>query len=193
MTDDLRASLAAIEKASQRLDRSLVLQSLQTGRPASAVKAALGEVGLPSPPELEALYGWRDGTSSGGDGPYGDIFLFPGFYLLSVEEAVANYGAFVTDHQWSIRWLPIFANGSGDFYVLDLSPSTARSVRHFRIEEEFEHPIEFNSLGALLATLAAAFERGVFFVDPDGYLGMDEFVFAELAAELNADVEWWRD
>ena len=56
-----------------------------------------------------------------------------------------------------------------------------------------EHPIEFESLGALLTTLAAAFERGVYFVDPIGYLEMDDLEFGELAAQLNPDVDWWRD
>lgn len=65
-------------------------------------------------------------------------------------------------------------------------------MRQFRIEES-EHPIEFGSLRALLTTVAAAFDRGIFFVDPRGYLEMDDLVFGEVAAELNPDIEWWRD
>ena len=65
-------------------------------------------------------------------------------------------------------------------------------MRHFWIDES-EHPIEFSSLGTMLATLAQAFERGIFFVDPSGYLEMDDLVFGELAAELNPDLGWWRD
>jgi hypothetical protein len=160
--------------------------------PAQAPAAALGGVGLVATPELEALYGWRDGTSTAGVTAVDDIHLFPGFYLLSVEDAIANYRAFVTDARWTTGWLPVFANGGGDFYVLDLSAPVASPVRHFRIDEA-EHPIEFSSLGAMLVTLAQAFERGIFFVDPSGYLEMDDLVFGELAAELNPDVAWWRD
>lgn len=192
MTDDLSSALAAIEKALQRLRRSVLQRSLQAGLPASTVQKALAGVGLAAPPELETLYGWRDGTSTAGVPAVDDIHLFPGFYLLSVADAVANYRAFATDSRWTDGWLPIFANGGGDFYVLDLSSPAARAVRHFRIDES-EHPIEFNSLDAMLMTLAEAFERGIFFVDPGGYLEMDDLVFGELAAELNPDVDWWRD
>ena len=107
--------------------------------------------------------------------------------MLSIEDAITNYRAFVADRRWRKGWLPLFANGGGDFYVLDLGSPSAGQVRHFRIDES-EHPVEFASLGAMLTTLAVAFERGIFFVDPNGYLEMDDLVFGELAAELNNDI-----
>jgi cell wall assembly regulator SMI1 len=87
-------------------------------------------------------------------------------------------------------WLPIFANGGGDFYVIDLSG--AGVVRHFRIEEA-EHPIEFLTVSDMLATIAAGHDRGLFFVDDNGYLEMDDLVFGSLAAEINPRVPWWVD
>ena len=192
MTDDLGSPLAAIETALQRLDRQVLVSSLQAGLQVETVRSSLSAAGLTSSGELESLYGWRDGTSTPGVAALDDIHLFPGFYLLSLEDALANHRAFASDPRWRATWLPIFANGGGDFYVLDLSATAGGSVRHFRIEES-EHPIEFGSLRALLTTVAAAFDRGIFFVDPSGYLEMDDLVFAELAAELNPDIEWWRD
>jgi len=89
---------------------------------------------------------------------------------------VANYRAFVPDARWKPSWMPLFANGGGDFYVADLTGSISGSVRHFRIEES-EHPVEFLSIEDMLVTLAAAYERGVFFVDVHGYLEMDDPAF----------------
>jgi hypothetical protein len=192
MSNDLSAALATIEAALERFDRQVVLRALQPGLPHEDVEAALGAAGVDAIPELTTLYGWRDGTSTAGVAAVGDIHLFPGFYLLSVEDAIANYRAFMPNARWTAGWLPVFANGGGDFYVLDMSSSVSSPVRHFRIEE-IEHPFEFSSLGAMLATLAQAFERQVFFVDPSGYLEMDDLVFGELAAELNPDVDWWRE
>lgn len=189
---DLSLSLATIEKALQRLGRRVLLESLQEGVPAEAVRSSLGGVGLSSSLELEALYGWRNGTSTDGVVAVDDIHLFPGFYLLSLEDAAANYRAFANDARWTAGWLPLLANGGGDFYFLDLNEPGGGSVSHFRIEET-EHPIEFGSLQAMLETLAVAFDRGVFFVDPGGYLEMDDLVFARVAAEFNPDVAWWRD
>lgn len=190
-TDDLSAPLAAIGDALLRLGRRVLLQSLQPGLPGARAHEAFGQVGLNPPPELVTLYGWRNGTSTERVS-LDDIHLFPGFYLLSVDDAVANYQAFVTDSRWRTGWLPVLANGGGDFYVVDLSSSASSPVRHFRIDE-LEHPIEFSSLSSLLETLAEAFERGVFFVDPGGYLEMSDRAFGDLAAELNPDVDWWRD
>lgn len=192
MTDDLSSTLATIEAALHRLDRQVLLRALQDGLPAEAMRSSLDAAGLAGSGELESLYGWRNGTSTAGVAAVDDIHFFPGFYLLSLEDALANYRAFASDPRWSAGWLPLFANGGGDFYVLDLSSPTGSPVRHFRIEES-EHPIEFGSLGALLTTLAAAFDRGIFFVDLSGYLEMDDLVFGGLAAELNPDIDWWRD
>jgi hypothetical protein len=192
MTDDPSGSLATIESALRRLGREVLLQSLQHGLAAGAVRSTLDSIGLPSTPELVAMYGWRNGTASDNPASLDDIQLFPGFHLLSLEDAVTNYRALVTDERFRPGWLPVFANGGGDFYVVDLSPTGAGAVRHFWIDE-VEHPIEFSSLSAMLATLAAGFERGIFYVDRKGYLEMDDLVFGGLATELNPDVTYWRE
>jgi hypothetical protein len=192
MNDDLAVSIAMIERGLQRLERRVLQRSLRPGVPVVAVQEALGGVGLEASQELLSLYGWRDGTSTAHDVTLDDIHLFPGFYLLSLADSVANYQAFVEDARWRTGWLPIFANGGGDFYVLDLGSSAGGGVRHFRIDEA-EHPIEFGSLTAMLRTLAEAFERALFFVDSSGYLEMNDLAFGDLAAELNPDVSWWRE
>lgn len=192
MTEDLSSPLATIEAAILRLDRKVLARSLRKGLAAEAVRSRLSAAGLTSSGEIESLYGWRNGTSTDGVAAVDDIHLFPGFYLLSLEDALANHRAFASDPRWKAAWLPILTNGGGDFYVLDLSSSADHPVRHFRIDES-EHPIEVGSLRALLMTVATAFDRGVIFVDPSGYLEMDDLVFGELAAELNPDIGWWRD
>lgn len=40
--------------------------------------------------------------------------------------------------------------------------------------------------------MAAAFERGVIYIDSNGYLEMNDMQFAELAGAMNPDVAWWR-
>lgn len=190
-TIDLSAVFASIEAALQRLNRQTLMRSLQSGLEVGTVRSSLGTIGLASVAELEALYIWRNGTSTVDSVTLDDIHLFPGFYLLSIQDSVANYKAFVSDSRWRPEWLPIFANGGGDFYVIELNRLSASPVRHFRIDEA-EHPVEFGSLGAMLATIARAYEQGIFFVDPSGYLEMDDLVFGALAAEMNQDVDWWR-
>lgn len=60
--------------------------------------------------------------------------------MLSLSDAVANYRSFVADPRWAHGWLPIFANGGGDFYVIDLVGDHEGSIRHFRIEQRSVPP-----------------------------------------------------
>lgn len=191
MMTDLPLAMSRIEIGLERLDRGALLTALRPGLGPDEVRRLLKAEGLPIEVPVEALYAWRDGTQTAGV-TLDDIHLFPGFYLLSLEDAIANYRAFVADPRWGSGWLPLFANGGGDFYVVDLGGQPSGSIRHFRIEER-EHPVEFRSLPDMTSTLAAAFERGLFFVDPDGYLEVDDLRFASLAAELNPGVAWWTD
>jgi len=164
-------------------------EGAETGLDANEVRSLLNGSGLPSSAAVEAVYSWRDGTQTA-EVSLDDSHLFPGFYLLSLEDSILNYRAFVGNPRWSPGWLPLFANGGGDFYVVDLGSEPSGLVRHFRIDET-EHPIEFTSLDGMLTTVMADFERTVFFVDGDGYLEMDELAFAVVAAELNPHVPWW--
>lgn len=183
-------SLFTIEHAIRGLGRTKVLQLLQPGVSADRVRASLESIGLRSTEEIEAVYEWHDGIADT-DAAVGQITLWPAFYFTSLEETVANYQAFVDDPRWMPGWLPMFANGGGDFYVVDLSAPGDTPVRHFRIDEQ-EHPVEFLSLTAMFATLEEAFRRGYFFVTAEGVFRKDYPAFGKLAAEMNPDVAWWQ-
>ena len=186
---DLTEALARIESGLERLDRNVLLGALQTGLSRNDVERGLRTAGLPTDERVEALYAWRNGTRTSAV-TLDDIHLFPGFYLLSLEDAIANYRSFVANPRWSPGWLPLFANAGGDFYHVDLAGEPAGLIHHLRIEQS-EHPVEFRTLSRMVSTVAIGFDRGIFYVDPHGYLEMDDVAFAALAAELNPDVPWW--
>ncbi|HEX5856918.1 MAG TPA: SMI1/KNR4 family protein, partial [Microbacterium sp.] len=163
-----------IEASLTNLGRGALADALHPGLAGSAVRELASVVEVP-------YRASRSGAAKS-----------PGFYFLSLEDATASYRAFRDDPRWTSGWLPIFANGGGDFYVVDLDRNAAGGVRHFGIDEA-EHPIEFSSLATFLATLAESFRHGVFFVDEDGYLEMEDARFAELAAVLDPEVQWWRE
>lgn len=79
---------------------------------------------------------------------------------------MAEYRAFISEPRWSPGWLPVFANGGGDFYGVDLGPEGVVAVRHFWFDEA-EHPIEFSSLSAIMATLAQDLGLGLIEVRKD--------------------------
>lgn len=189
MTHELTDALNRVEHALAELGREKLLGRLRAGRQADDVRRSLDAVGLTSSDQVEALFGWHDGTNTNG-AILDDIHMFPGFYLLTLDDALANYSAFVEDSRWQRGWLPLFANGGGDFYVLD--NAGGGQIRHFRIDE-VEHPVEFSSIATTFATLATCFEDRVFFVDASGYLEMDDLAFAAVAGRVDPTVPWWSD
>lgn len=191
MMSDLKEALSRILAGLDRLRRRITLEALQPGLESAETGFLLRAAGLPEDEPVEVLYAWRDGTNTTGH-TLGSIQIFPGFYLLSLRDAITNYRAFLSDPRWSRGWFPLFANGGGDFYLVDLGSQASGEVRHFRINES-EHPIEYRSLVDMVVTLAACFDRGVFFVDTEGYLEMEDLRFAAVAAELNPSVPWWTD
>ncbi len=154
----------------------------------------LRQHGLQVPFGLPELYAWHDGTDATTGVPLDDLHLFPGYYFLSLEDATRNYAAFRDDPRWNPAWLPIFANGGGDFFAVACRDGRSDwgGIVHFRIDEA-EHPLEFSSVEASVETIAAAYKKGVFYVDEHGYLEMDDSTWIALAAEMNPDVPYWHD
>lgn len=188
LLDDLNA----IEAGLTGLGRGVV-QLLLPGLAGKVIESRMAERQLPVSPDLRTLYGWRNGSNAGTGVALNDLHLVPGFYLLSLDDALANYDAFADDPRWDPSWLPVLANGGGDFLVLDHSRGGANSpVRHFRIEQS-DHPIEYESLAEMVATFKRAFDQRVFYVHADGYLEMDDTAYAVLAASLNPNIAWWNE
>lgn len=187
MTNVLIAALSGLEVNLERLGRRTLMQALQPGIGSDEVGMLLEGAGLPSDECVEALYSWRNGTQTT-DVTIDEIAIFPGFYLLSLEDAVITYRTMaVAGPRWDAVWLPVFADGGGDYYVVELGGQSSGWVRHFQIDE-LEHPYEFRSLTEMVVTLAAAFDQNVFIVDSDGYLEMNDLRFVELVAELNPEM-----
>jgi len=191
MTYELDTALNKIDRGLGQLGRQFLLSSMGPGLGKEEVARKLSSVRLPSTPAFEAVYGWHDGTVTDEGTLVDDIQMFPGFYQLTLEEATVNYRTFLPDSRWSQGWLPIFANGGGDFCVIDLSLSGVGVIRHFRIDEVY-HPVEFLSLTDMMCTIAAGFEEELFYVDNRGYLEMDDDRFYDLAEAMNPNVDYWR-
>lgn len=188
---EISESLGTIEAGLRRLDREVLLRSLRPGLPPADVLRIFDQTSLDADDQLVQLFGWRDGIPPDSDAPLGTIWLFPGFYFPSLEESLSNYLAFRTSARWAPGWFPLFADGGGDFYFQDCSVTGERSIRRFRLEE-IEHPIEYESLSAMLQTIGEAFARGVYFVDSLGNLEVSDEDFAGLARAMNPHVEWWK-
>lgn len=146
-------------------------------------------MGLDTPADLEDLYSWRNGTRVEAGSDLDSVQFFPGFYLLSLDDALENYEGFRRDSRWDSAWLPVFANGGGDFYAVNTAEGSGPIIGF--IIDQSEHPVEYEGLGAMLETLADCFTEGVCFVDDRGYLEMDDRRHAAIARRHNANLTLW--
>ena len=169
-----------------------VSNSLDDGLAESEIKALFSRVNLSPSGELIELYQWRNGTRIVRETILDDIQIIPGFYFLRLQDSVDNYQAMKSDKRWNKNWFPIFANGGGDFYAVDLSQIVGNTspIVGF-ILGEAEQEIEYQSLAAMLLTFCECFERNIIFRTQDGYLEMDDEEQAIIALKHNPDVKFW--
>ena len=186
----MNAALVSIDRSLRVLRRTILLDLLAPPIGKERVRRTLVHAELPPSREMEELYAWHGGTVFPAQTRLGDIYLVPGFYLLTLSDAITNYRAFEDHERWTRGWIPLFADGGGDFYVVDLRPEGGGAVRHFMIDQE-QHPVIYESITAMMETAAAAFDAGVYFVDGDGYLNLNDEEFAKLASDRNPSVAWW--
>lgn len=183
-------ALARIEAAFIRLGLP-VRDLLRPGVSRGTVEKEFRPFGITPSDELARLWNWHDGTDVVGR-VLDETHFFPGFYLVSHADSIEHHRRFRTDHRWDPSWVPIFANGGGDFYVVSLTASRqpTSEVVGFILGEE-THPVEFLSLTVMLEVIAECYEDGAYFLSDDGYLESNDDVEIAIASRLNPGVERW--
>ncbi|MFB9730910.1 SMI1/KNR4 family protein [Ornithinimicrobium kibberense] len=191
MDPTMAQALGRIEAAHARLGRDTLLRALRPGLGAPDLDRSLTDAGLPDDAFVRSLFRWHDGVDTDG-AVLGDLWLFPGFYPLSLEDALLHAEAFRSHPRWGAGWLPVFADGGGDFYVVDRGDGREGAVRRFRMDE-WDQPVEFANLADMVRTVATAFDDGIYHVDDEGWLEVDDAAFAGLARRLNPGVRHWAE
>ena len=189
-------SLKAIETSLACLSRDILLQSFRPGVAPEEVRARLQCFGFGSLDDLESLLEWHDGLDCDGTVAMGDIWMIPGFYLMSLDEAAFEYEQIqgFHDDRWDPCWWPVFENSGGDFIVVALPPDGDGGVYYF-FNEATEWPKIFESLADMMATVAAGFDQGIFIVSSDDGAICDRNLedLLQLGAMMNPSVGCWTD
>lgn len=191
MSESLNESLQIIARHLSDMQRP-VLKVLQRGIAGSEVCRQLNTAGLAAPDGLTTLYEWHNGTLDYPGAKLDDIHIVPGFYFPDLDEALINYATFKSDPRWRKGWLPLLANGGGDFYAVDCSDNVATQghVHHFMLDE-MEHPLEYFSISAMFSAFAAAYNRQIYFLHPSGYLDANDEAFVDMARTMNPAAPGW--
>ena len=180
-----------IEKYLKKLDHHC-LRYLDEGLSSQEIQENMLTISLQPNEALISLYSWKNGIKPTENINLGCLTFFPGFYLMSLQEGISSYIEFKNSLDWKKTWFPIFANGGGDFYVIDLNEKTnGKIIGCFMYEDE--HTVEYNSLELMLRTFEECYEKGIVFKDDQGYLDMDYYEHAAIAHRLNPDLYIWKN
>ena len=165
----LDALLAALTRADAPL-----MKWLATGMSQAEIGARVESLPLRLADEVHDYFAWRDGLRTTRDADYE---LFPGFTVLSLEEARADYRMLVdTANQvaqqtgvpasslWNERWFPLFRDAGGDYHVTlaDARPAPTAPIYAVVREDPESAYLAYDNLTSLIQTVAACFQAGAF-------------------------------
>ncbi len=159
-------AVAALLQRLEHLGRDHALALVRPPYPQDAVVQALDAERMQATAALLEWFAVWDGQSA--TGTLGLMDVLPGFYALSLQDGLAHKNAHAS---WPRSWLPVLADGGGDFYVLDTQVPAAPVLR-IRVDEAAPEVLA-PSLAAFAEAAVRGFDAGVIFVQ-DGYLEQDE-------------------
>lgn len=145
------------------------------------------------PKELKKIYQWHNGTVNEKGYTYEMLSFFPGFFLISLQEAIDNYHSFIKDDRWNKMWFPVFANGGGDFFVIECSEHRMLDescILGFIIDYE-EVEIEYLSLTKMFETIYLCYKEGAYYIDEDNCLEINVKKEAVIANKRNPNLDRW--
>lgn len=169
----------------------VVVDLLQNGIPEDQLKEKTQWMTHSLPKELLCLYKWRNGIEALEGTVLDKLHFIPGFYFLSVEEATQVYELHNKTKRWNPRWFSIFANGGGDYYVVECRNRDKSPVISTTIDDEPK--VVYASIRAMLQTFAECYRERAYYVDDDGCLEIVDELEAEISRKHNSGVQYWMD
>jgi cell wall assembly regulator SMI1 len=180
-----------------RLDAPLA-RWLARGIDRAEIDARLGDLSLGLADEVYDYFAWRNGLRTTRDADYE---LFPGFAMLSFEEALADYrmllatAARIAERAgvpattlWNERWFPLFRDAGGDYHVTLSVPDGAPTAPIYMVvrEDPESAHLTYDNLTSLILTVADCFRTGAF-QTVDGILEEDRLRAASIVRARNPE------
>jgi hypothetical protein len=161
---------------------------LAQGLPRETIVERARREGLDLPGEVVDLFAWRDGSNPGH--AMGALWLLPGYYLLSLDEALSNRAAlreFRPD-----GWLPLLSDGGPCVLAVQCRGPGYGRVLHYDPEGDDAGAVMFPNLEAMLSAIEEALASAAFLVDDDGYLEQDDGRWLPIAARHSGAAPFWQ-
>jgi cell wall assembly regulator SMI1 len=193
LTDGLAPALQHLYDVLDRLKVSAV-SALQPGLAGEAIERVLSRIPHTAPPELVALYRWRNGAGT----ISANSQLFPGGTFLPLADAVRAYqqlveGATAATRDTEVeltevydpRWFPIFVDSAGNPHVMTLGQDAgAGSIWYVPIEDATDRQLAAQNLRDFVDVVVSRWENGAYYLDKA--TGIPCQSWSKLAAERRA-------
>jgi hypothetical protein len=149
---------------------------------------------VPFPSELHELYGWKNGVLSGTQIPMGCLWLIPGFFMYSLQNALSwNQDLASGTPDWKPSWYPLLSRCSSDYYFFDRMQIVNGRVPILYYDPEFSPGLWqiYDNLESMFTTIWECYQHGGYFVNAEGYLDSDARKEAEISKQLNPNSDHW--
>lgn len=151
-----------------------VVKLLQEGLTNNQIEEIISSTNLEFPEDFFELYSSCNGTLVKESDILDDLHFFPGFYFLSLEDAMNDYKILLDSGNWNKNWFPIFANGGGDYFCIDCTKGKEFPIIGYIIGYHDDDLRDYLNLYAMFETIAECFEKEAYFLDIDNdYLEAD--------------------
>src|SRR5260370_37961757 len=135
--------------------RCPVVSLLQPGLSATEVAQIEGTLPFQLTEELRTVYKWRNGTRAEEGDLLERLWFYPGFYLVSLQEACEVYQDREHAPQWRQGWFSLLEDGAGDAFVVPCKKRVLDSAPVIGfIHGEPEQPVEYLDVTKLMETFA---------------------------------------
>lgn len=179
----------AIVAYHENLGRQRLGKLLNLGLAQKDVDKELKGISFEVPQSLKVVYTWRNGTKQG-LATFNEMWLLPGYYLLSLEDAIRNFKLLIEHNpqNWKSSWFPFMCSGSGDFYAIQGDRNALDDGRILKFLRGEPEVVEiYSSLRLMLRTIDACFKKNVFYVADDGFLEVNDDEYVKVAEKTKRE------
>lgn len=159
------------------------------------VRRSLAEVGFEYP-ELVAFYVWRNGVNDSLKLPKGKICIFPGYYMLSLDEALNWYRKKHESGPFNSNYFLLFCADGYDFYHFSREEKSFEIIgmlEEIKGSRKFFIAPEFSSFEKMLRTFIDAVKEGGIVINRKGYLDYRDEEFSAVARRHNPNLAYYQD
>jgi len=183
----IRELADAIVAAHKAIGRDLG-RLLDPGLSAEEINAKTSSLPCHLPASVKELLQWHDGTRKG-VATFGDMWLLPGFHLISLDDAIDIYKMFMESewNHWNKNWFPVFRDPAIDVYAVVCGPEGKDDapVMRYACDGTEDPGIEFSGLRPMFSVVLAALRSNAYFINNEGLFDVDESRLVQLIQEID--------